>query len=68
MSIKTEPCPHCGTIGSLYICSFAAVSCSECWSFVRKANDDERGEAFKKFSALGEYFKREKNVKNGQTQ
>ena len=57
MSLKSEECPHCGTVGALFICSFGAVNCAECGQFVRKANSPkELRIAFNKFKKLKKFI------------
>lgn len=33
-SIKDEKCPHCGTIGGLFVCSMRAINCADCMQYV----------------------------------
>lgn len=57
MSIKSEECPHCGTVGALFICSFGAVNCAECHQFVRKVSSPkEIRMAYNKFKKLKKFI------------
>lgn len=38
-SLKDELCPHCGTIGGLFRCSFGAVNCANCMQYVEQYSD-----------------------------
>lgn len=61
MGLKKEECPHCGAVGSLFICSFGAVNCAECGQFVRKVNSPkELRMAFNKFKKLKKFIKEQK--------